>query len=130
MEVQPKDTKVLVVDDDIGLLTILKNTLARMGITPHTAANAAECLEHLENNTYHLLLLDLMLPDISGFDVLTQVRQEQRHNHMPVIVLTARTDSDAISKVLSLGADGYLTKPYLPNVLTERIAAILEKGRT
>lgn len=125
-----QQTKILVVDDDIGLLSILTNTLNRMGVDPTTASNATECLGYLEVDTYDLLLLDLMLPDVDGFEVLKIIRKDDRHAGMPVLVLTARTDPASISKVLSLGADGYLTKPYLPNTLTERIFSVLEKGRS
>ncbi len=125
----PENTRILVVDDDISILSILSNTIARLGIEPSTASSAYKCFEMLAEDTYHLMLLDLMLPDVDGFEILERLRSDARHDNMPVIVLTARTEPEAISKVLALGADGYITKPYLPNTLTQRIISMLGTGR-
>lgn len=126
----PAETRILVVDDDPSLLILLSKMLARVGVMPITAADGAQALELLHNEpVYDLLILDLMLPDIDGFEILGQVRAEQRFSEMPVLILSARADPETIKQGLDMGADGYLTKPYLPNTLTSRVRAVLAQGR-
>lgn len=125
----PEETNILVVDDDPDLLLLLTKMLSRIGVTPKTAQNGIEGLEVLAQEHFDLLILDLMLPDMDGFEVLQRIRQEGQFDHMPVLILSALADPDTISKGLELGADGYLTKPYLPNTLVSRVRAVLSKGR-
>ena len=125
----PDGIRILVVDDDPDLLMLLSKMLERIGTPPTTALNGVEGLKLLEENHFDLLILDLMLPDMDGFDILRQIREDQRYDTMPVLILSALADPDTISEGLDLGADGYLTKPYLPNTLTSRVRAILAKGR-
>lgn len=126
----PADSAILVVDDDPALLDLLGKMLTRIGVTPDTAADGESALAALYGEmTYDLLILDLMLPDVDGFTILTQLRDEPRFDEMPVLILSARADPDTIKKGFDLGADGYLTKPYLPNTLTSRVRSILAQGR-
>ncbi len=118
-------TRILVVDDDPDLLMMLAKMLARIGVTAKTAVTGTECLELLEAEHFDLLVLDLMLPDIDGFSILRKVRAEDRFQHMPVLILSARADSDVVKEGLEMGADGYLTKPYLPNTLTSNVRMLL-----
>ena len=129
-EMLPSDAQILVVDDDPSLLDLLSKMLSRIGVTPDTASDGNAALDSLRSdNSYDLLILDLMLPDIDGFEILTQVRNEARFDEMPVLILSARADPDTIKQGFDLGADGYLTKPYLPNTLTSRVRSILAQGR-
>lgn len=123
-------TRILVVDDDPDLLLMLAKMLARIGVTAKTAATAADCLTLLDDEHFDLLVLDLMLPDADGFDILRKVRAETRFDHMPVLILSARADSNVVEEGLELGADGYLTKPYLPNTLTSNVRALLAQRQT
>jgi len=124
------DTRILVVDDDPNLLALLSKMLMRVGVTPTTAENGTEALDRLHGDQpFDLLILDLMLPDIDGFEVLSRIREENTYDDMPVLILSARADPDTIKQGLDLGADGYLTKPYLPNTLTSRVRAVLAQGR-
>src|SRR5574341_2147860 len=126
----PGSTRILVVDDDPNLIVLVSKMLARVGVNPATAEDGAEALEQLHNeDPFDLLILDLMLPDIDGFEILSQLRADHRFNDMPVLILSARADPDTIQRGLDMGADGYLTKPYLPNTLTSRVRAILAQGR-
>ncbi len=124
------ETRILIVDDDPGLLTLLTKVITRMGVTPVTAETGQRALEALQaTGPFDLMILDLMLPDVDGFEVLTRLRAESANNQMPVLILSARADPDTIKEGLALGADGYLTKPYLPNTLTSRVRAALAQGR-
>jgi DNA-binding response OmpR family regulator len=125
----PSATRILVVDDDPSLIVLLSRMLVRIGVPPQTAQTGKEALELLYAGHYDLLILDLMLPDIDGFEILSRIRNDPRFDSMPVLILSAIADPDGISKGLALGADGYLTKPYLPNTLTSRVRALLEQGR-
>jgi two-component system phosphate regulon response regulator OmpR len=125
----PPLTHILVIDDDPNLLLLLTKMLARIGAKTTTAEMGSEGLELLANVEYDLLILDLMLPDIDGYEILRRLRGETRYDKLPILILSARADPDAISKGLGLGADGYLTKPYLPNTLTSRVRTLLAQGR-
>lgn len=125
----PDGTSILAIDDDPDLLALLDKMLTRIGGSPSLADTGMRGLELLSQGRFDLVILDLMLPDIDGFDILTQIRRDARLDTMPVLILSARADPDAINKGLELGADGYLTKPYLPNTLISRVRALLAQGR-
>lgn len=130
MSDQQISPRILIIDDDHDLLNLLEKMLSRVGMDPITVADGSAGVEALSHDDpYDLLILDLMLPDISGFEILAQVRADSRYNHMPVLILSAMADPETISKGLGMGADGYLTKPYLPNTLTSRVRALLDQGR-
>ncbi len=126
----PAETRILVVDDDPNLLVLLSKMLMRVGVTPTTAETGKQALDLLKNHPpFDLLILDLMLPDIDGLDILAQLRQDTTFDAMPVLILSARAEPDTIKLGLDQGADGYLTKPYLPNTLTSRVRSVLATGR-
>lgn len=128
MSSAPGET-ILIIDDEPQLLTLLSTMLTRVGLTPLTAQTAKGGLDILSNQRVDLLILDLMLPDIDGYEVLGQLRADSRFEKLPILILSAKADPDAISKGLEMGADGYLTKPYLPNTLTSRVRTLLDQGR-
>ena len=125
----PSTARILVVDDDPGLLVLVTKMLERVGPKPLIAETATGALAILERDPIDLLILDLMLPDADGFDILEQIRNDRRFDEMPVLILSARVDPETISRGLELGADAYLTKPYLPNTLVSRVRALVEQGR-
>ena len=125
----PPDVRILVIDDDDGILNLVSALLTRIGITPIIASTAEEGLEILEEQFVNLLILDLMLPGISGFDVLERLRADDRFDDLPILILSAIVDPEGISKGLEMGADSYLTKPYLPKNLTSRVRTLLQQGR-
>jgi DNA-binding response OmpR family regulator len=95
-----------------------------------SAINGTEAVEALENDPLpHLVLLDLMLPEISGIEFLKQMRSQSRYNDVPVIILSALTEPEQIREGLSEGADRYLTKPYLANNLVKTVREVIEHGR-
>jgi DNA-binding response OmpR family regulator len=125
----PPATHILVVDDDPNLLLLLTKMLARIGAKTTTAETGLGGLELLSVERFDMLILDLMLPDVDGYEILSRLRQDTRYDELPVLILSARADPDAITRGLALGADGYLTKPYLPNTVTSRVRTLLAVGR-
>lgn len=124
-----ENARILVVDDDRGLLDLLERMLTRLGAVPSVVETGEKALEALKNQQFDLVILDLMLPDIEGLEVLAKIRQELHLDDLPVIILSALANPDIISRGLEIGADGYLTKPYLPNTLTSRVETLLAQGR-
>jgi DNA-binding response OmpR family regulator len=116
--------RVLVVDDEPKITEVVGSYLRKAGYEPLTAENGAQALRLLEKERPALVILDLMLPDMSGEDVCRKVRSRSR---VPIIMLTAKVeDADAI-KGLSLGADDYVTKPFSPRQLMARVQAVLRR---
>jgi DNA-binding response OmpR family regulator len=121
--------RILVVDDDPGLLVLMTKMLERIGPKPLIAETGTGALAILEREPIDLLILDLMLPDLDGFEILRQVREDGRFQQMPILILSAKADPDTISRGFELGADAYLTKPYLPNTLVSRVKTLMQQGR-
>ncbi len=117
--------RVLVVDDDVELWQLVTRFLAREGFEISWAPNGAIGLERALTENYSLIMLDVMLPDSDGFDVLRRIRQQSRR---PVLMLTARGDTLDRIRGLEMGADDYLPKPFDPAELAARIRAILRRS--
>ncbi len=116
---------ILVVDDEPAILQIIQERLEREGFAVHTAGSGEEALASVEAGAPDLIILDLMLPGIDGFDVLRAVRQAG--HQVPVIVLTARDDQVDVVVGLELGADDYIVKPFNPRELAARVRAVLRR---
>jgi DNA-binding response OmpR family regulator len=117
--------RILVVDDEPNIVDLATMYLEREGYRVDSAFDGAQALEHINELEPSLVVLDLMLPEIDGFEVCRQVRV---HSDVPIIMLTARDDD--VDKIvgLELGADDYLTKPFNPRELVARIKAILRRA--
>jgi len=125
-----KTIRVLVVDDDPGLQKLVEALLVRASMEPVSAVNAEEAAEVLHQSPLpDVIVLDLMLPDISGIDFLKQVRSKDIFDSIPVVILSALADPDTIREGLNSGADRYLTKPYLANNLISTVHEVLRTGR-
>jgi DNA-binding response OmpR family regulator len=118
--------RVLVIDDDIELCELLVEYLTPEGFDVHSVHNGEQGIEELFSNKYALVVLDVMLPNVNGFEILRRIRAKSR---TPVIMLTARgADIDRIVG-LEIGADDYLPKPFNPRELVARIHAILRRAK-
>jgi DNA-binding response OmpR family regulator len=116
---------ILVVDDEPAIVKVVRERLERDGLAVRAAASGEEALAQVEADPADLIVLDLMLPGIDGFEVLRRLRNQG--NMTPVVVLTAR-DEDVDKIVgLELGADDYLVKPFNPRELTARVRAVLRR---
>lgn len=118
--------QILIVDDEPSMREGLSDNLIFEGYKTELAANGIQALEKLNNQSFDLVVLDVMMPEMSGFDVCKQIRQDG--NQVPVILLTAK--GEEIDKVLGLelGADDYITKPFSLRELIARIKAILRRS--
>ncbi|MDP2292525.1 MAG: response regulator transcription factor [Actinomycetota bacterium] len=120
--------RVLVVEDDDTVRTLLRMLLEDEGMTVTEAASGTQALERFDKSSFDLVLLDLRLPGVSGFDVCRQIR---RVSDVPVVMVTAQQDSHDIVAGLELGADDYVTKPFNDRELLARIRVQLRrKGGT
>ncbi len=127
----PRKPTVLIVDDDPALQKLVVLLLQRAGFETISALNATEARHILrETPLPDLVLLDLMLPEISGIDFLKQIRQQSMYDAMPIIILSALADPNQIREGLESGADRYLTKPYLANNLIKTVQDVIRTGRT
>jgi CheY-like chemotaxis protein len=106
---------------------MLARRLVRLGHRVALADNGRQALERLRAEPFDLLLLDLQMPGLSGYDVLTQLKAEPALRRLPVIVLSASSDADRIAHCIEMGAEDYLPKPFDPVLLQARIGACLEK---
>jgi two-component system response regulator CpxR len=124
--VGPARQHVLVVDDDAELCQLLSQYLAPEGFKVEAVHTGISGVERALSGEHALVVLDVMLPDVKGFEVLRQVRAQSR---MPVLMLTARGDEQDRILGLEMGADDYLPKPFNPRELCARIEAILRRSR-
>jgi two-component system phosphate regulon response regulator PhoB len=120
-------SRVLVVDDEPDLLELVRFNLDRAGYQVDVAETGAEALERLRRSAPDLLVLDLMLPDLSGEEICRSVRAEPSLAGLPVIMLTAK--GEEVDRVVGfeLGADDYVTKPFSPRELVLRVRAVLRR---
>jgi two-component system response regulator CpxR len=117
--------RVLVIDDDAELCRLITRYLEREGFETHCASGGALGIERAIAENHSLIMLDVMMPEVDGFAVLRQIRRESR---TPVLMLTARGDTQDRIRGLEMGADDYLPKPFDPAELVARIRAILRRS--
>lgn len=122
--------RVLVVDDDPELLQLVRVLLERINVEAILAENATVAAQLLRSEALpDLLILDMMLPDISGIEFLRQMRAKTNYDPLPVLILSALIDPEKIRSALDSGADRYLTKPYIANNLLTVVQEMLRNGR-
>jgi two-component system, OmpR family, phosphate regulon response regulator PhoB len=119
--------RVLVVDDEPDIVALVLYHLAKASYRVSTATSGVEALDAARRDRPSLIVLDLMLPGLSGFDVLEQLRADPGTRDIAVLMLTARKEEPDRIRGLSLGADDYLTKPFSPPELVLRVGAILRR---
>lgn len=117
--------KILYVEDDLSLIDGLQYTLENSGYAVDNAKTVKEALSLFRKNRYDLLLLDVTLPDGTGFDICKKVRSRST---IPIIFLTASDQEISIVKGLDMGGDDYITKPFKLNELLSRIKALLRRS--
>jgi phosphate regulon transcriptional regulator PhoB len=119
--------RIAIIEDEAELASLIEYNLSRHGYQPHVLGGAKDTLKRLEQAKPDLILLDVMLPEIDGFELCRQIRQSPSLARTPVVFLTAR--SDEVDRVLGLeiGGDDYMTKPFSPRELIARVKAHLRR---
>lgn len=120
------DYKILYVDDDQRLCRLLRRYLERADYQVSCAANGAEMHQQLNDGTFHLILLDIMLPDKDGLSLAREIRD---NSSIPIIFLTAKAEIDDKVSGLEIGADDYITKPFEEKELLARIQSVLRRAK-
>lgn len=121
--------KILVADDDDLLCEVLRFKLENMGHTVLVVTDGATALSSARNEDFDVLILDSMMPALSGMEVLQSLKSDPATSKLPVIMLTARRSEDDVVRALRAGAADYLTKPFMPEELALRIATVLASHR-
>ncbi|SHF15659.1 Response regulator receiver domain-containing protein [Modicisalibacter ilicicola DSM 19980] len=120
---------VLVVDDEPNIVLSLEFLMQRAGFDVVTAEDGEQALAIVADRAPDLVLLDISLPGISGFDVLERLRADAAHKRLPIIMLTAHGREVEREKGLALGADDYITKPFSTQALVDKVKGLLDEGR-
>ncbi len=121
--------KILVIDDEEDILELVRYNLAKNGYRVTCVTSAERGLEKLNEETPHVILLDLMLPGMDGLDMCRKLRNNAATANIPIIMITAKGEDADIVTGLELGADDYITKPFSPRVLLARIRVLLRRNR-
>ena len=119
---------ILIADDEPNILISLEFLMKREGYTVHLAHDGQEALDVLRRERPRLLLLDVMMPRKTGFEVCQEVRQDEAVKDTLILVLTAKGRETHIVKGLALGADAYMTKPFSARELVDKVQSLLEAG--
>jgi len=120
---------LLVVDDDATNRDVLSRRLKRQGHDVRTASNGRDALKLVREAAFDLVLLDIMMPDMDGYEVLGHIKADDRLHHIPVIMISALNEVQSVVRCIEAGAEDYLAKPFNPTLLKARIGACLEKKR-
>ncbi|MDU5110214.1 MAG: response regulator transcription factor [Clostridium sp.] len=115
---------ILVVDDEIKIVEVISLYLKNEGYEVVFATNGREAIDKYKSNDIDLIILDLMLPDISGEDVCREIREI---SDVPIVMLTAKTDESSVLNGYSLGSDDYITKPFSPKQLVAKVNALFKR---
>ncbi|MDH3354213.1 MAG: phosphate regulon transcriptional regulator PhoB [Chromatiales bacterium] len=122
--------KILVVDDEAPIRMMLIQSLIRHGFEVEEAADGYEALNKIADSMPDLLLLDWMMPGMTGIDLVQKIRRDDVSKELPIIMLTAKVDESDQIKGLDWGADDYMTKPFSPRELIARINAVLRRSNS
>jgi DNA-binding response OmpR family regulator len=117
---------VLVADDDVDVLNLVRFRLERDGLRVLTALDGIEALELARTERPHVCVLDVMMPKLGGLELLKHLREDPATSTTRIILLTARSADDHIDEGFEFGADGYVTKPFSPQELRQRVRAQLQ----
>jgi len=120
-----QNNTILVIDDSLTNVVLLQAVLNNKGYSIDTALNVKEAYELMTKRMPKLILLDLLMPKINGFEFLEKLKSDKKYNNIPVVVVSALTDEDTISKVYKMGAVNYIKKPVDLNYLLEVVKEYL-----
>jgi phosphoserine phosphatase RsbU/P len=121
--------RILVVDDNEPNRDMLSRRLRKQGYAVEVAADGRSALERIWNGRFDLVLLDIMMPELNGYEVLERLKSDETYRHLPVLMISAVDDMDSVVRCIELGADDYLPKPFNPSLLRARVEASLSRKR-
>ena len=119
--------KILIVDDEPNILISLEFLLSKNGFKVYVARDGAEALEIVKKETPEIVILDVMMPNVDGYEVCQYIKNGSLLNHIKVVFLSAKTKDEDIEKGYAMGADLYLTKPFSTRNLMKEIKALTEQ---
>jgi CheY-like chemotaxis protein len=122
--------RILVVDDNVDSVTIMRSILESRGYAVLVAMSGAEALQQLDTNRPDVVLLDIMMPQMSGIEVLQHIKDNAATGRLPVILVTAKTHDEDVLSGYQYGADYYITKPFTAKQLLYGIDLVLGKGES
>ena len=120
---------LLIVDDNEANCDVLRRRLVKQGYSTESAESGAAALAVLRARAFDLVLLDIMMPDMDGYEVLRQIKADSQLHHVPVIMISAIDEMNSVVRCIEMGAEDYLPKPFDPTLLRARIGACLDKKR-
>lgn len=121
-------TKILIVEDRMDIAELIRHHLEKEGYVASSCTNGEQALELIQKITFDLIVLDLMLPKISGIEILKRIKQNETTKKIPVIIESAKSEDEDIILGLELGAEDYVTKPFSPKILIARIQKVLQRN--
>jgi CheY-like chemotaxis protein len=121
-------SRMLVIDDDVDLRGLLRVTLSKLGHDITLAARGEEGLQMAAHGKFDLIIVDLMMPDLDGYEVTRRLRADPKTQSVPILVLTARAQTADYDAAIEAGADSYLSKPYDAEILNRRVAELLKQS--
>jgi adenylate cyclase len=122
--------QVLVVDDLEENRELLSRRLSRIGYSVHTLSNGEAVFPFIERNSVDLILLDILMPGLDGFEVLRRLKDDPLKRHIPVVMLSSEDQTETVVRCIKLGADDFLPKPFNPTLLAARVESSLSKKRS
>ena len=119
---------ILIVDDEAAIAMLVRRILTEAGYRCQAVTDSRAAADLLEKNRYDLVLLDVMMPKKSGFEVCQEIRADSRFDGVKILMLTAKGRDTEVSKGLALGADAYMTKPFSTRELVDKVNSLLAEG--
>lgn len=123
------DANVLIVDDEPANLTLLSGILTNAGYHNRKALDGYTALDFISEDEFDLILLDIMMPDIDGFEICEQLKSSPETSHIPIVIITALDDVEDYVRAIELGADDFLVKPVNPHILLARVKSYIKSKR-
>nr|CAA9222791.1 hypothetical protein AVDCRST_MAG63-581 [uncultured Armatimonadetes bacterium] len=121
---------ILVADDEPALLRLMEFLLAKQGHTMLTATNGEEALEEARKHRPDIIVLDIMMPKLDGYQVAEAIRADEDLRRTPIIMLSAKAQDEDIERGVSVGVDTYMTKPFSPEELTRLVSTYLAESKS
>jgi len=121
-----EESKILIIDDDTQIVSQLVEILSKDGYQVGFSLNAKDGLQSLDNISYDLIILDIHMPIMDGFDVLRELKSSKSYKLIPVLMNTAEADKESVVKAIKLGADDYIIKPIQKELLLSKISELFK----